>query len=220
MSGRPWTAAEDATVTALYPLRSAQSIADSLGRGVRAIYMRANLLGLSKPEGWASECTRKRWAVGRHEKSREALAGGRGWNKGIKGSTGLHPNCQRTQFRKGHLGGAAAERMVPVGTLRIAEGQLQKKVNDGLPLQSRWVAVQRLVWEAANGPIPPGHVVVFKDGRVRTEESQITLGVLELISRGENMRRNSVHTRYPKEVALLVQLRGAINRQINKRAKA
>ena len=182
--------------------------------------MRANLLGLSKPEGWASECTRQRWVEGRHENSREALVGGRGWNKGIKGSTGHHPNCQRTQFRKGHLGGAAAERMVPVGTLRIAEGQLQKKVNDGLPYMRRWVAVQRLVWEAANGPIPPGHIVVFKDGRIRTEEAQITIGVLELISRGENMRRNSVHTRYPKEVALLVQLRGAINRQINKRAKA
>lgn len=116
--------------------------------------------------------------------------------------------------------GCSARISFVVGTLRIAEGQLQKKVNDGFPYMRRWVAVQRLVWEAANGPIPPGHIVVFKDGRIRTEEAQITLGVLELISRGENMRRNSVHTRYPKEVALLVQLRGAINRQINKRAKA
>jgi hypothetical protein len=48
----------------------------------------------------------------------------------------------------------------------------------------------------------------------------ITLGRLELISRAENMRRNSYHTRYPKEVAQLIQLRGALNRQINKRLKA
>ena len=55
MPGRRfWTPAEDATLTALYPVEPAQAIADKLGRGVRAIYMRANLLGLAKPEGWAA----------------------------------------------------------------------------------------------------------------------------------------------------------------------
>lgn len=34
------------------------------------------------------------------------------------------------------------------------------------------------------------------------------------------MRRNSYHTNYPKDVQLLIQLRGAVNRQINKRKEA
>jgi len=33
------------------------------------------------------------------------------------------------------------------------------------------------------------------------------------------MRRNSYHTRYPKEVAQLIQLKGALNRKINRRSR-
>lgn len=36
------------------------------------------------------------------------------------------------------------------------------------------------------------------------------------MSRHENMRRNSYHTNYPPEVARLVQLKGAISRQVNR----
>ena len=39
-----------------------------------------------------------------------------------------------------------------------------------------------------------------------------------LMTRAELMKRNSYHNRYPKEVARLVQLRGAVTRQINKRS--
>ncbi len=71
-------------------------------------------------------------------------------------------------------------------------------------------------WEAVNGPLPKGHALVFKDGN----KQNTAVENLELLSRAELMRRNSYHTNYPKEVAQLVQLRGAITRQINKRSKA
>lgn len=216
---RFWTTAEDRSLRAMYATKSAAECAERLGRTVSSVQQRVHVLGLSKSPEWVAERTRQRWAEGRHEKSLEGLKRGHGWNKGIKGSTGLHPNCRKAQFRKGHLSGAAAANRQPIGALRIADGQLQRKMHDGLPYMSRWVAVQRVVWEAAHGPIPSGHVVVFRDGRVRTEESEITLDKLELISRGENMRRNSYHTRYPKEVAQLIQLRGALNRKINRRAR-
>ena len=51
-----------------------------------------------------------------------------------------------------------------------------------------------------------------------TEPDQITADRVECITRAENMRRNTYH-RYGPEVAKLVQLRGAINRQIRKREK-
>ncbi len=47
----------------------------------------------------------------------------------------------------------------------------------------------------------------------------ITLDRLECITRRENMARNTVHN-LPKELARLVQLQGAVKRQINKRSKA
>jgi hypothetical protein len=61
--------------------------------------------------------------------------------------------------------------------------------------------------------------VVFRDGRRRHDPAQITLDVLECITRQESMRRNSMHAFGP-EVAGLIQLRGVLSRAINRRAKA
>ncbi len=79
--------------------------------------------------------------------------------------------------------------------------------------------MHRLVWIAANGPVPEGHIVVFKPGRRTTELKEITPDAVELITRVENMRRNTVHAKYPRELARLVQLRGVLSRQINRKAK-
>lgn len=69
-----------------------------------------------------------------------------------------------------------------------------------------------LLWEEVHGQIPDGHALVFKDG----DKTHITLDNLELITRAELMRRNSIQ-RYGKEIASLVQLRGVLLRQINRR---
>ncbi len=80
------------------------------------------------------------------------------------------------------------------------------------------VPVARLVWEEANGPIPPGHAVVFKPGRATTERQAITPDALELLSRGELMKRNTRHN-YPPELNALLSLKAALTRRINRRTK-
>ena len=197
---RYWTPEEDAIMRELYATHSAAECAAKLGRSESAVQQRVHVLGLSKSPEWIAERARKRWAEGRHANSLAPLAAGRGWNKVIKGSTGYHPNCRRTQFKPGELQGAARHNYVPVGSLRLSkDGYLERKVTDDHPVPARrWVAVQRLVWEAAHGKIPPGHAVAFKPGRRTTELDAITLDALELVSRAELMRRNSYHTRYPK----------------------
>ena len=62
--------------------------------------------------------------------------------------------------------------------------------------------------------MPPKHAVRFKDG----DRTNIAIENLELIHRGNLMRKNSVHN-LPKELVRVVQLRGAVVRQINKRAR-
>jgi hypothetical protein len=105
---------------------------------------------------------------------------------------------------------------VPVGTLRInGDGYLDRKVTDVGPSRHCWVAVHRLVWIAAHGPIPSGHVVTFKPGRHSTELISITADGLECISRGTLAQRNHPRSKSP-ELARLVQLKGAITRQVNR----
>lgn len=223
---RPWTTDEDNRLRRLYATLSAAECAAKLDRSVSAVQMRVNTLGLSKSAEWIAERTRQRWREGRHERSRAAhfRPGAPSWNKGRPQSEWMPPeSIKRTKatcFKPGHLGGRAAEKVQPIGTLRVTrDGQLQRKVNNDLPFQRRWVAVARLVWEAANGPVPAGHAVAFKGGRSTVVEAEITLDRLELVSRAELMRRNSRHTRYPPDVNQLIQLKGALNRKINRRMR-
>ena len=139
------------------------------------------------------------------------------WNKGTPGSTGLHPNCRKTQFKKGRAP-QEARNYAPIGSLRLnKDGHLERKMTDDLTLASsrRWSPVYRLVWEAAHGPIPAGHMVVFKPGQKTAVLEQITLDRLEQISRADNVRRNDPKNKHP-ELARLVQLKGAITRQVNR----
>lgn len=115
-----------------------------------------NLHSLRKRKGWRTGRT------GCFAKGQEPH------NKGKKcepGKGGRHPNARRTQFKKGGRTGKAALNYQPIGTERISEdGYLERKVHDGLPMQSRWQLVHRIEWEAANGPVPADHCLKCLDG--------------------------------------------------------
>lgn len=218
-----WTAAHDAELARRYESEAAAEIARDFGCTVSAIYNRAFGLGLKKTSEFARECTRQRWAQGRHEGSRSHCfkPGIVPHNKG-KAWREWNPSaeaCAATQFKPGTM----PYNWVPVGSYRVtSDGQLQQKVADVRePGMSRrnWNPVAVLVWEAANGPVPAGHVVRFRDGMATTDPALVTLDRVECITRRENMRRNSRHTRYPEELNQLMQLKGALNRKINNRAR-
>ncbi|MFA9287955.1 HNH endonuclease signature motif containing protein [Comamonas sp. SY3] len=117
--------------------------------------------------------------------------------------------------------GAAQHNYVPIGTVRLTkDGYLERKVTDDPNIYParRWIALHRLLWEASHGPIPPGHIVIFKAGQKTAIEADLTIDRLECISRGENAKRNHPRSKSP-ELAKLVQLKGAITRQVNRLIK-
>lgn len=218
----PWTAAEDRKLTRLYPRMSAAECATELGRGLSSVTQRVSALGLHKSPEWVAERTRQRWAEGRNEGCRGShfKAGQSSWNKGRKGWRAGGRSAE-TRFQKGSMSGAAQHNYVPVGSLRISkDGYLERKVTDDPNLYParRWSGVHRLVWEAANGPVPPGHAVVFLPGRRTANESAITLDAVELVTRAELMRRNTRH-RFPKELNDLIALKAALTRKINNKER-
>lgn len=223
---RPWTHVDDHTLTRLYATHSAGECAATLGRTVSAVQQRVNVLGLSKSPEWVAERVRQRWAEGKHESSRARhfTPGAAPFNKGRPQAewmpTESRKRCQATQFRKGQMSGAAQHNYQPIGSLRVSkDGYLERKVTDDHPVPARrWVGVHRLVWEAANGPVPPDHAVAFLPGRRTASLDGITLDALELVSRAELMRRNTRH-RFPKELADLIALRASLTRKINNRTK-
>lgn len=132
------------------------------------------------------------------------------WNKGTKG---LDIGGKATRFKPGQR----PNNWRPIGHERVGKGDiLQRKATETGNRQRDYRALHALTWEAHYGPIPAGHIVVFRDGNRRNFD----IDNLELISRAENMRRNSYHNNLPPEVARLVQLRGVLTRKLNQRRQA
>lgn len=215
-----WTPEQLADLSSRYPNERTADIARDLGRGLRSVYQKAIALGLKKSSDYlASEDAGRFVPERRASEGTQFRSGDAPWNKGRSFDAG--GRSHDTRFKKGRPA-SESPNYVPLGTERISrDGYLERKVTDDLTVNSsrRWVAVHRLVWEDAHGPIPGGHIVVFKPGCATTDRAEISADRLECITRVENMHRNSYHNNYPKEVGQLIQLRGALNRKIKNRSK-
>lgn len=216
-----WTPAQDQILRKRYAIDSADAIARDLGCTRTRVYQRAHRLGLEKPDTWASECTRKRWADGRHENSRRQHfpKGHVPANKGLR-RPGYSPGRMAdTQFKKGQMHGAAQHNYVPIGTEKIdpKRNVLMRKVTDDptiFPVK-RWRPVHVLAWEREHGAVPAGHIVIFRRGLKTFKAEEITADRLELVTLAENMRRNTIHN-YPPSIKDAMRLVGRINRQVRK----
>lgn len=218
MSRRAWTADEDETLRVNYPRFPAFLIAYLLDRGVGSVHGRAHVLGVAKIEGFHRQWHTPLWQTYDHPKqvAHRFKPGQIPANKGLRRPGFAPGRMANTQFRRGERRGKAAGLWKPIGTERISkDGYLERKINDDLPLQRRWKTVHRIVWEQANGPIPAGHLVVFRKGLKTCQRELITVDRLELISCRENMSRNSVHN-YPMPIVRAIQMRGALNRVIHR----
>ena len=118
---------------------------------------------------------------------------------------GRAPTLQAGAARRRDLSRAKASHVAdPIGHERVThEGYLQRKMADTGVTRRDYVNVHHLIWREAGNDIPPGHILIFRDGN----KANFALENLELITRKENMRRNSVHN-LPKELAELCQLKG------------
>lgn len=215
-----WTPERVEQLRTLYPDNTAQTVGEIMGLRTRQIYNKVSQLGLTKSLAFWESDKSGRAARGRHNPaiaSTQFKTGQKSWNSGKKGWTAGGRSAE-TRFQKGQMRGAAHHNYKPIGSHRISkDGYLERKVSDDQTIRParRWMAFHRLVWVATNGPVPDGHVVVFKLGMATTDPEQITIDKVDCITRAENMRRNSPRTRNP-ELAGLYQLKGAINRQLNR----
>lgn len=101
------------------------------------------------------------------------------WNKGMKG---VNFGGKDTQFKTGNM----PHNWVPIGSERITkDGYIQVKVQEGAK-QKNWRGKHILIWEEHNGPLPPGHAVIFGDGNKRNFD----LDNLVLVTRAQLVRMN------------------------------
>ena len=219
MRGKPWPAEAVAALTRRYPHEPTAAIAADLGLTVTACYQMAQKLGLKKTAHYLASPAACRLRRGdKVGAASRFLPGHVPANKGLRRPGWAPGRMAETIFKPGQM----PHNTLPVGSYRFEHktGTLQRKIGTAKGSNSkRWRGVHELVWVEAHGPVPPGHIVVFKPGMRTTELEEITLERVECISLAENMRRNSYHN-YPKPIAELIQLRGALMRKINRAERA
>jgi hypothetical protein len=210
---RPWTDRERATLARLYPDTRTNLIACRMRRSIESINGKAELMGLRKSAAYLASPAAFRLRRGDNVGAATRFQQGHvPANKGLRRPGWAPGRMKETQFKAG----ARPHTWVPVGTeVADPDGYLKRKIADDRtqPSRSNWRYVHVLIWERAHGPVPPGHAVCFRNG----DKADLRLANLKLVSRRDLMRRNSVHN-LPKPLAEVVQLRGALIRQINRRA--
>lgn len=220
LSNKPrhnWSAQETNTLLALYPTTRTTDIALLLGIDLDLVYRRAAMLKIRKnPEFFARDKCGRIFKGGKLGQATQFAPGQKPWNAGRKGWQ-AGGRSVATQF----CAGALPPNTLPIGSLRVITSKngnqhLERKVRE-VPgaARKRWTPIARLVWEATHGPVPNGSIVVFKPGQRSIVLEEITLDRLELITRAQNAARNHPNRRSP-ELGKLIQLKGAITRQVNR----
>ncbi len=177
-----------------------------LDRGICSVNYAAGKLNLRKTRQLIADVARERSMAPDHGGRLHQFKKGQvPPNKGKRGY--CSPGSEKGWFKKGHQRNDTAA----LGAERVnRDGYVEVKVAERGRYANCWREKHRLVWEAANGPIPPKHCVIFKD----SNRQNCVIDNLELITQKTNMLRNSVHN-LPKPLASTIQLLGALKRSIN-----
>jgi hypothetical protein len=158
-----------------YPLVGGKAVVQRLkelgyNRSYKSVMARAFKLGMKSP-------LNKQPNAGCFKKGQTPL------NKGQKMSKEVYEKCAPTMFKEKHL----PHNTKYDGALSVRVHKKCNKAYYNIRLaQSKWIKYHRHLWEQANGPVPAGCIVVFKDG----DTLNCVLENLELITKKENVLRN------------------------------
>jgi hypothetical protein len=218
-----WAKGELRLLVKLYPHRSTKEIAERLNRSLWKVYAKANALGLKKTAGYIQD-PKNRCRLFRGHKYGQSTQFPKGHvpaNLGLRRPGYAPGRMKETQFKKGERSGVAARNWKPVGTIMPdSEGYLRIKVREavygeeatGFGNPKVWPLYNRYLWEQTHGPIPPKHLVAFKDGK----RANCVIENLELRSMTDNARRNVMWNNLPRELAEAIQAQGALKRKLRK----
>lgn len=207
-----WSTSDEEVLRRTYPTCSTSNIARSFGITVSQVQRKANSLGLHKtPEYLSTQARASVQAPGHGAQKTQFRKGIVPANKGLRRPGYAPGETHKTQFKAGNR----PHTWRPIGTHVInSDGYLDRKVTDeGAARHHKWKPVHVLVWQEAHGPAPAGHVVTFRPGMFTNVLDLITLDRLELVTRAELMRRNSIQN-YPEPIRQAMRLRGQITRAI------
>lgn len=194
---RRWTKQEIDMLAKHYPESTSTEMAALFGGkyDTQAICNKANTLAIHK-----SQAYHEKYGI---DKNGKFLRNAVPWNKGIKFEAG--GKSELTRFKPGRV----PPNHRPVGSIRIdKDGYTQIKVDEG---KNKFRLLHREIWKQHHGSYPArGTAIKFKDGN----KANCSIDNLEIISRAELMRQNSMHN-MPEQIRSVIHTRISLIRRIN-----
>ncbi len=207
---RHWTEREIERLARLYPDAPMARLVRAFGRPLNQVYAKAAALGLHRSEPYMREM-QARVSLRLHQsgKLHRFPKGHVPANKGLRRPGWARGRMRETQFKKGGFPVNRDPEFYVLGALRVShDGYIDMRTSFE-PGTRGWRGLHLILWEDARGPLPRSHCLRFKD----SDPLNVELGNLELISRAENMRRNTIHN-LPKLLKDTIQLLSRLKRRI------
>ncbi len=190
----------DAYLIEHYLTVSLKRMSAEIGRSSTFVRIRMRQLGLVVPQ----EIIEQRKSESRIQKGSEPP------NKGKKMDAETYNKVKRTFFSKDHI----PHNTKYDGAIRISQKEGDRPYKLVRVRMREWKLLHRHIWEQVNGEIPEGYLVTFRDGNAEN----CSIDNLQLMSKQENMVRNSYHN-YAPELVDLIHTRAVLTRIINKQSK-
>ncbi len=196
---------QDEILKAEYLSMPIKSLARHIGKSHTGVRGRMRQLGLTIPKELAEQ----------RKAASQRKVGHIPFNKGKRQTEYLSAEqierCRKTCYQKGNI---------PANTGK--DGDIKIRFNSKRKIYSVWIRLSLANWvklhvynfEKANGPVPKGYCVAFKD----RDTLNCDLDNLELISREENMRRNTIHN-LPQDLKEVLYTKAQLTRLINSELK-
>lgn len=194
---KPFTEAEDRFIVCNLPTSSIKQLSKQMKRTSLYVSKRARELGLGD-------------IIDQKAKDSRIKKGNVPSNKGKPMLPHVYEKAKATMFKKGN---------VPHNTALsdgvIVTRQDHPERNGGRPTKyirlalGKWQPLSNYNWEQKFGKVPAGYCIAFID----KNSLNCTLENLELISRAENMRRNTIHN-YPDEIKTVIRTIAKLNKTI------
>lgn len=202
---RLWTEQDRTIMTSMFPNHYTEDVCKVLQRSYGSVVAQATLMCLKKAPAFRHmELARQAERLKVSGKKYRYQKGMVPLNKGKPMSNELYKKCQGTMFKKGN----EPHNTNYDGHKRISkDGYSEIRIAKG-----KYVLEHRHIWEQEKGKVPRGWIVVFKD----RNKQHICIDNLELISRVENMRRNTIQ-RFPAELKSTIRLVNKLKKTIDEK---
>jgi hypothetical protein len=198
---RLWSPTEIEYLIANFPDTHTQDICDYLGRSYSSVSGQAYKLRLHKSESFRYNELQKQAERLKTDGAKFRFhPGSAPANKGQKMSKEVYRKVSETMFKKG---------ITPLNTKPEGYEVLDIDGYVKIKADGKMKYKHRFVWEQHNEKLKNGDVVRFKDGN----KLNCSIENLELVSRSENMIKNTIH-RFPEEVKSTIKLLSKLKKKI------